>query len=444
MINMTNNFYEFLKLNSRQCLQILTSVVLLGSYAHAQQGSQGNTTIFGGAQMSFFANHDFVAGGSGAQPGVILTERAAGNFGILNFVGNNLTSTGASDAGYVDGYVRKYGSGQFIFPVGDNGSLGPFAASGDGTMGAYFRADPNTAATSNLFTATNYPALPSGGPFATTSMGTNVDVVSTIEYWDIDGANATPLTLTWDASSAISSLTSGQLNKLTIAGWDGTNWIAIPSRVDTASILGGTSDVSAGSITTISPLAPDTYIAYTFASLTVPLPVTLARFTATAETGTVLLSWSTTEEKGSDRFEIERSKDGKAWATIGSVASRGESNALLDYTFMDARPATGTNLYRLRMVDADGSYAFSSIREVKVKGLVATAYPNPVSDRLLIRDHGQVKYATLTSVSGMRVLSRSGVPTEGLDVRSLAPGIYILSLTLFDGTISTQKIAVSR
>jgi hypothetical protein len=375
---------------------------------------------------------------------VILTEREAGNFGVLNFSGANLVSTNASDAGYVDGYVRKYGTGQFIFPVGDNGNLGQFAASGDGTMGAYFHADPNTATTSNLFTGGDYTALPSGGPFATSSMGANVDAVSTIEYWDIDGANATPLTLTWDATSAVSSLTGGQLSKLTIAGWDGTNWVAIRSRVDTASILGGTSDLSAGSITTISPLAPDTYIAYTFASLTVPLPVTLARFTATAETGTVLLSWSTTEEKGSDRFEIERSKDGKAWARIGSVASRGESNTSVYYTFTDSRPAAGTNLYRLRMVDADGTYAFSSIREVKIKGAMAVAYPNPVSDRLLVRDHAQVKHATLTAVSGMRVLSRSSVSAEGLDVRSLAPGVYMLSLTLFDGTISTQKIAVSR
>ncbi|WP_353719498.1 T9SS type A sorting domain-containing protein [Dyadobacter sp. 676] len=441
---MTNNFYEFLKLNSRQGLQILTSVVLLGSYAHGQQGSQGNTTIFGGAQMSFFANHDFVAGGGGAQPGVILTERQAGNFGILNFVGDNLTSTGASDAAYVDGYVRKYGSGQFVFPVGDNGSLGPFAASGDGTMGAYFRADPNTAVTSNLFTGSDYAALPNGGPFPTSSMGTNVEVVSTVEYWDIDGAAATPLTLTWDASSAIASLTGGQISKLTIAGWDGTSWVAIPSRVDAASVLGGNSDLNAGSITTVSPLAPDTYTAYTFASLVVPLPVTLTRFTATAETGTVLLSWSTTEEKGSDRFEIERSNDGKVWAAIGSVASRGESKVLVDYQFTDVKPAAGTNLYRLRMVDTDGTYAFSSIREVKIKGVMAIAYPNPVAERLLIPAHGQVKQATLTSLSGMRVLSRSSVSADGLDVRGLAPGIYTLSLTLLDGTISTQKVAVSR
>ncbi|GGN06308.1 hypothetical protein GCM10010967_46910 [Dyadobacter beijingensis] len=257
-----------IKLPRRACASIAVCAALMG-HAHfgwAQEGSQGNTTIFGGAQMSFFANHDFVAGGAGVQPGVILTERASGNFGILNFVGNNLTSNGASDAGYVDGYVRKYGSGQFVFPVGDNGSLGPFAASGDGTMGAYFRADPNAAATSNLFTGTDYPALPTGGPFATSSRGAGVTAISTIEYWDIDGASATPLTLTWDASSGIAGLTASQLANLTIAGWDGTQWVAIPSYIDPTSVLGGSSDLNAGSITTTGSLSPDSYIAYTFAS----------------------------------------------------------------------------------------------------------------------------------------------------------------------------------
>jgi hypothetical protein len=93
------------------------ALLLIGPFAQAQEGSQGNTTIFGGAQMTFFSNHNFVTGGGGAQPGVILTERAAGNFGVLNFAGDNLTSIGASDAGYVDGYVRKYGAGTFVFPA---------------------------------------------------------------------------------------------------------------------------------------------------------------------------------------------------------------------------------------------------------------------------------------------------------------------------------------
>ena len=248
---------------------IFAALLLLVHVSRAQEGGQGNTTIFGGGQMTFFGNYNFNTGGSGAQPGVILTERAAGNFGILNFSGADLVATNASDAGYVDGYVRKYGTGQFIFPVGDNAHLGQFAASADGTMGAYFYANPATAVTTNLFTGGNYPALPTGGPFPTgmTTRGPGIKAVSSVEYWDIDGANATPITLTWDAGSNVTTLTGGTLPRLTIVGWNGTRWVRIPSTVDATSVLGGASTLTAGSITTNAAIVPNTYTAYALAGM---------------------------------------------------------------------------------------------------------------------------------------------------------------------------------
>ena len=250
-------------------LVTLITLLALAFTARAQEGGQGNTTIFGGAQMSFFGNYNFLTGGSGAQPGVILTERATNNFGILNFVGDNLAATGASDAGYVDGYVRKYGAGQFIFPVGDNAHLGQFAASADATMGAYFYANPATAVTSNLFTGGNYPALPAGGPFpiGMTTRGAGIKAVSNVEYWDIDGANATSITLTWDANSNVATLTGSTLPFLTIVGWDGAKWVRIPSTVDATSVLGGASTITDGSITTTASIVPNTYLAYTLAGM---------------------------------------------------------------------------------------------------------------------------------------------------------------------------------
>ncbi|HEV7381482.1 MAG TPA: hypothetical protein VGN64_16910 [Dyadobacter sp.] len=242
----------------------------IGGSAQAQQGSLGNTTIFGGAQMTFFGNHNFLTGGAGTQPGVILTERATANISYLNFSGAGLTATGVTDASYVDGYVRKYGTGQFIFPTGDNGFAGQFAASADGTSGAYFHANPSTAITSNLFTGSPYAtALPVGGPFPTgmATRGPGIKAVSSVEYWDIDGATATPITLTWDGGSNVPALTGSILSTLTIVGWNGSDWVRIPSTVDATSILGGASAVAAGSITTNASIVPDTYVAYTIAGM---------------------------------------------------------------------------------------------------------------------------------------------------------------------------------
>jgi hypothetical protein len=420
----------------------------LAQVALAQEGSQGNTTIFGGAQMTFFANHNFITGGGGTQPGVILTERAAGNFGVLNFSGANLMSIGASDAGYVDGYVRKYGTGKFIFPVGDNGKLGQFAASADGTLGAYFHTDPNSATTTDLISESNYPALPAGGPFDTSKKGNNLEHISTIEYWDIDGTNLTPITLTWDATSAIAALTTNDLNLLVIVGWNGTEWVSINSIVDETSVLGGTSDFTEGSITTTTSIAPNTYTAYTFGALHFTLPVTLNSFQISLEGTTAQLKWVTTAETQSDYFEVEHSINGNTWQKIGKVNAYGNSNILRDYHFTDPLPVTGQNLYRLKMVDQDGSFTYSRIRTLNLKDASGdlSIYPNPSSDILHIRDFSNVKEIVISDLQGRSVYQSAKISKSdgSVNIQNLAQGIYIVKITRLNEELAIHKIVVNK
>ncbi|SFE67979.1 beta strand repeat-containing protein [Spirosoma endophyticum] len=243
-------------------IPVVLVLLVMALSARAQQGSQGNTTIFSGAQMTLFGNHNFLTGGAGTQPGIIGTVRSS-PAGVLSFAATATGYTGANDANHVDGYVRKQGAGSFVFPTGDNGHYGPFAAAADGTTGAYFFTNPSTAVTSNLGGG-NYAALPAGAPFSTSAKDATLSVVSTQEYWDIDGTNNTTITLTWSTLSAIGTLTSNDLSKLTIVGWNGTQWVAIASAVDVTSVLGGTSNLTAGSITTTGVLTPNAYTAYTF------------------------------------------------------------------------------------------------------------------------------------------------------------------------------------
>lgn len=257
-------------------LVILLILTVLVMEARAQEGSQGNTVIHDNGQMTFFGNHTFVAGGTGALPGIILTQRETATRSFLNY-GPAVTSaiTGADNASHVDGYIRKLGAGAFVFPAGDNGQLGAFGASADGTNGAYYFANPSSAITSNLFTGGSYGPLPGGTAFPTTSRGPGVTAVSTVEYWDIDGANATPITLTWDATSDVTTLTGGVLERLSILGWDGTKWVRIKSKIDVTSILGGASSLTAGSITTFASIVPNSFTVYTLGRSTPDLTPTI-------------------------------------------------------------------------------------------------------------------------------------------------------------------------
>ena len=115
-----------------------------------------------------------------------------------------------------------------------------------------------------------------------------------------------------------------------------------------------------------------------------PLPVELLTFAATLapQQPAVGLAWTTASEKNSARFEVERSTDGAAFATLGSVAAAGSSSAPRGYAFTDASlPTLQARLYyRLRQVDADGTFSYSPVRTVALEARAAQALtlaPNP-------------------------------------------------------------------
>ena len=81
-----------------------------------------------------------------------------------------------------------------------------------------------------------------------------------------------------------------------------------------------------------------------------------------------------------DYFQIEHSTDAVGWSNIGNVAASGESTATLNYLLNHNGPVEGKNFYRLKMVDRDGTFAYSTIRKVSFSELLtALIYPNPVS-----------------------------------------------------------------
>ncbi|MBO2012786.1 beta strand repeat-containing protein [Hymenobacter negativus] len=120
---------------------------------------------------------------------------------------------------------------------------------------------------------------------------------------------------------------------------------------------------------------------------TTPLPVELTAFTAEAEGAAARLAWRTASEKNSARFEIERSLDGKTFARIGEVAAQGSKAGATDYAFRDAQTPKSLTLvyYRLRQVDADGTFAYSPMRAVTVGGSgLLTLYPNPARSAVAV------------------------------------------------------------
>lgn len=103
-----------------------------------------------------------------------------------------------------------------------------------------------------------------------------------------------------------------------------------------------------------------------------------------------LLTWSTSTEINSDFFKVERSLDGSKWETIGKVDAAGNSNRQNDYKFIDENLKLNRDenifYYRLKMVDLDGTYKYSEVRNILFANdkNIVQVFPNPTKDVLNI------------------------------------------------------------
>ena len=175
------------------------------------------------------------------------------------------------------------------------------------------------------------------------------------------------------------------------------------------------------------------------------LPVTLTSFLVSKDENASRLEWSTTSETNSDRFEIQRSSGGKTWEKIGTVNASKQSSMLSHYSFKDTAPLAGQNLYRLKMIDQDETFAYSRIVSLNFKNSFSfVIYPNPVSDKIFINSPES------QSISKIEVFDQNGkqrvqgVPANKyVDVHGLDNGIYSVRVVYNSGIAESQKILIA-
>ncbi|KAA6441841.1 T9SS type A sorting domain-containing protein [Dyadobacter flavalbus] len=177
-------------------------------------------------------------------------------------------------------------------------------------------------------------------------------------------------------------------------------------------------------------------------------PVTLVGFTARKNENNAELLWSTAEETNSDYFEVQHSTNSKKWHPLGQVEANGESKTLKSYAFLHFGPVAGENLYRLKMVDNDGTFAFSKIRNLHFDSdEELNVYPNPVIGKMVIKtdDWTKIKRVDIYNASGksqfvpMQSINENQREKE-FNLQNLPSGIYLIKTTRTDGIIVTKKV----
>lgn len=190
--------------------------------------------------------------------------------------------------------------------------------------------------------------------------------------------------------------------------------------------------VTVGGITTaLVPTNGTRYLTLASVASTTPLPVELLYFTALpADPDGVGLYWSTATELDNDHFEVERSRGGAVFESIGAVPGQGTTQDQQEYAFFDHQPYEGINYYRLKQVDADGDHTYSEVRSITIgESAPLVVYPNPAQDFVQIAglDPGSGHIPTLHDEAGREIpLASSAFNNGRVDVRGLPPGSYIV------------------
>ena len=184
-------------------------------------------------------------------------------------------------------------------------------------------------------------------------------------------------------------------------------------------------------------------------SAAAPLPVKLTSFTAVAQGAGARLAWGTASEKNCAYFAVERSTDGRVFATLARVAGQGTTTLAHAYSWTDATAsATPTVYYRLRQVDADNTTSYSPVRQVtlavaKMNPLTPQAYPNPCQSGQVLQVLFETTQAGVVSLClndalghvlfehSLPVLAGHNALTLN-EAATLPAGLYLLQLRLGD------------
>lgn len=190
----------------------------------------------------------------------------------------------------------------------------------------------------------------------------------------------------------------------------------------------------------------------TYSVASTPLPIELLDFNAICIDKTVKLNWRTASEKNSENFIVERSQNAIDFEPALSVKASGNSNTLMEYTETDFNPNSGLTYYRLKMVDLDGTFKYSTIVPVnyRISKNGMQIYPNPSNGEFKIDLAGFQNNNVLVVVrdmAGKELYSKVALAQEGENLividseNKLSPGTYVVVASSNNDYFS-QKIIV--
>jgi Secretion system C-terminal sorting domain len=172
-----------------------------------------------------------------------------------------------------------------------------------------------------------------------------------------------------------------------------------------------------------------------------PLATTISNFSAfKQQNSTVLLEWVARNDQYNANYEIQYSKDGSEYSTVGNIASTPTTSVQVtayQYQYPLAPADQGELYFRIKRTDANGNIVYSMIKEVDLQttgSIGIQTFPNPVISSVTVQFNenqtGEFMFE-LVSLTG-QVMQQNQVNMSATNVASLnlnsrpAKGVYLL------------------
>jgi len=369
--------------------------------------------------------------------GVLKTRIAEPTVNNLT-IGLSATINVTGETSFIDGpviMILQSGNGR-IFPIGKGSAYRPISLN--------FSVGQDV-------TAEMFNTAPTGG-----LASSGVDKISEVRYFSVSNGTSTNITvsLPWGEDDNVTDLT----NITAVYGINSITWSGNSRSGST------TGNSSAGTVTgTFNNIIGGDFTLGNISGGSNSLPVELTAFTAFAGKGGVELNWSTATEVNNYGFEIERQilkqvqNDSNGWQKIGFVQGHGNSNSPKDYSFIDqGKVAERSRSYRLKQLDADGSFHYSDV--VSVNNALGKSfklfapYPNPFNPNTTIKF--SIPAASNVSLKIYDIIGNeianlvngrkdAGEYEVDFNAKNLPSGIYFSTLRS-NGNTQTQKLILMK
>lgn len=184
------------------------------------------------------------------------------------------------------------------------------------------------------------------------------------------------------------------------------------------------------------------------------LPVKLLEFSGEATKQGNLLKWIAVADDLFSHFELESAQANKSqFFNLGRIepVKGNAGNEIHEYSFLDSKPAL-LSLYRLKMIERDGSFVYSKIISIRQQNGIAanskfSLLPNPASDFIIIHNETDSNYGdieiSIYDLFGKQILKSDFVSDKSakdflMEVSGMAKGMYFLEV--YSGNQSLEKL----